>query len=291
MSTAGGVEADGMGVLPSAHQIFGASRLSRMVLAKAILPTALIVKLRAILRQQNFIESPKNIEGGETRIAARENFVETLVERFCIGNGLEIGPGKSPYGPRIRTKYLDKHRSNKDGTPNPDIIGDASSIPICSAQFDFLISSHCLEHVPNTLRTLKEWARVIRPGGTLFLVLPHGDRTFDRYRAKTTLEHHIHDLKSLGEAKSDPSHFEEMKKGWLMNPDPFDEQKKLYEKEWGAPIWDFEFRIRNDVLHYHVWTQSEMVDILRYLGFEILYVADYFKERPDSFIVVSRKPC
>src|SRR5262249_18657654 len=110
------------------------------------------------------------------------------------------------------------------------------------------------------------------------------------YRAKTSLEHHIDDLERLGEAKSDPSHFEEMKEGWLMNPEPFEEQMKLYEKEWGAPVWDFDFRVQNDVLHYHVWTQSEMVDIIRYLGFDILYVADYFQERPDSFIVVSRKP-
>jgi SAM-dependent methyltransferase len=254
-----------------------ASMLSTKALLKAILPTALVLKLKAILGREKFIEG-------------QENFIEMLVERHCVGNGLEIGPGKSPYGPRNRTKYLDKHTSNKDGTPNPDIIADASSIPVGNEEFDFLISSHCLEHVPNTLRTLKEWARVIRPGGTLFLVLPHGDRTLDRYRAKTTLEHHIHDLERLGEAKSDPSHFEEMKNGWLMNPDPFEEQKKLYEKEWGAPVWDFDFRVENDVLHYHVWTQSEMVDIIRYLGFDILYVADYLKERPDSFIVVSRKP-
>jgi SAM-dependent methyltransferase len=218
------------------------------------------------------------------------NFVEMLIERYCTGNGLEIGPGKYPYGPRNRTKYLDKHTSNKDGTPNPDIVADASNIPICNAQFDFLISSHCLEHVPNTLRTLKEWARVIRPGGVLFLVLPHGDRTFDRHRAKTTLEHHIHDLDRLGEGKSDPTHFEEMKNGWLMNTETFEEDKRSYEKEWGAPIWDFKFRIQNDVLHYHVWTQSEMVDIVRYLGFKILYVIDYFKERADSFVVVSCKP-
>jgi SAM-dependent methyltransferase len=258
--------------------------LSTKALLKAILPTALVLKLKAILGREKFIE------GQEKFIEGQENFIEMLVERHCVGNGLEIGPGKSPYGPRNRTKYLDKHTSNKDGTPNPDIIADASSIPVGNEEFDFLISSHCLEHVPNTLRTLKEWARVIRPGGTLFLVLPHGDRTLDRYRAKTTLEHHIHDLERLGEAKSDPSHFEEMKNGWLMNPDPFEEQKKLYEKEWGAPVWDFDFRVENDVLHYHVWTQSEMVDIIRYLGFDILYVADYLKERPDSFIVVSRKP-
>lgn len=59
-----------------------------------------------------------------------KNFLEMLIERYCTGNGLEIGPGKHPYGPRNRTKYLDKHTSNKDGTPNPDSVADASNIPI-----------------------------------------------------------------------------------------------------------------------------------------------------------------
>jgi SAM-dependent methyltransferase len=258
---------------------------------KAILSTNPVLKLKAILRRENLIEGRKSIVEDRKDLAEdQDNSVKKLVERYCIGHGLEIGPGKSPYGPRNRTKFLDKHTSNKDGTPNPDVVADASSIPICDAQFDFLISSHCLEHVPNTLRTLKEWARVIRPNGILFLVLPHCERTFDRYRARTTLEHHIQDLDRVGNAKSDPSHFEEMKNGWLLNAESFEEQKRIYEKEWGAAVWDFDFRVQNDVLHYHVWTQSEMVDIVRHLGFDILYVTDYFQERPDSFIVICRKP-
>ena len=233
--------------------------------------------------KSSFIEGPKEL------VESQPSFIETLVERYCIGKGLEIGPGKTPYGPKNRTISLDKHTSNKDATPRPDMVADASDIPIRDAQFDFLISSHCLEHVPNTLLTLREWARVIRSGGTLFLILPHGDRTLDRYRAKTTLEHHIRDLERVGKAKSDPSHFDEMKNGWLMNPG-FEEQKDLYEKEWGGEVWNFDFRVKNDVLHYHVWTSSQMVEIIKYLGFEILYAADYFEERPDSFVVVSRKP-
>lgn len=219
----------------------------------------------------------------------RRKVAKEIVARHCLGNGIEIGPGHKPYGPRERTKYLDKHTSNKDGMPDPDYVADASAIPVEDGVFDFLISSHCLEHVPNTLRTLTEWLRVVRAGGTLLLILPHGDRTFDRFRQKTSLSHHIEDFKRLGDAASDPSHFEEMKAGWMQEPD-FEQQKIAYEKEWGAPVWDFEFRMRNDALHYHVWTQTEMVDVLRHLRLEILVVIDRLEERQDSFLIVARKP-
>lgn len=219
----------------------------------------------------------------------RRKVAREVVARYCLGHGIEIGPGRKPYGPRERTKYLDKHTSNKDGMPEPDYVSDAARIPAADGTFDFLVSSHCLEHVPNTLRTLNEWVRVVRDGGTLLLILPHGDRTFDRYRQKTTLRHHIEDFERLGDADSDPSHFEEMKAGWMQEPD-FERQKIAYEKEWGAPVWDFEFRMRNDALHYHVWTQTEMVDVLRHLGLEILYLNECLDERQDSFLIVARKP-
>jgi phosphatidylethanolamine/phosphatidyl-N-methylethanolamine N-methyltransferase len=44
------------------------------------------------------------------------------------------------------------------------------SVP--SASFDRLIATHVLEHLPKPERVLREWARVVRPGGTLSLILP-----------------------------------------------------------------------------------------------------------------------
>jgi SAM-dependent methyltransferase len=215
------------------------------------------------------------------------NIIKPLINKYCIGSGLEIGAGKSPYCNPATTKFLDKFTDNKDGTPNPDIVSDASVIPVESATFDYVFSSHVLEHMQNTIATLKEWLRVIKDGGILFLLLPHGDRTFDKFREKTTLEHHLNDYKNLTE-EFDNSHNDEIKSGWSKNIN-FEQDVINYQNEWGADIWDFEFRHKNGVIHYHVWTQDEIIKLLQYLGLKILYVSEIAEERPDTFIVVAKK--
>jgi SAM-dependent methyltransferase len=46
---------------------------------------------------------------------------------------------------------------------------------LTDSSLDYVFSSHCLEHFPDTESVLREWARVIRKGGYLVLLLPHRD--------------------------------------------------------------------------------------------------------------------
>jgi SAM-dependent methyltransferase len=224
-------------------------------------------------------------------LRGKKMIIPSLIANYCTGSGLEIGPGKKPYCDPRNTKYLDKHLSHKDGCTNPDIVATADQIPSPDGAFDYVFSSHCLEHVPNTLKVLREWVRVLKSSGVLFLVLPHGDRTFDRCRAKTSLAHHISDQEVVGCSSSDPTHFEEMKTGWIADAGSnFEGIKDQYEKGWGAPMWDFDFRVENDVLHYHVWTQDEMIEVLKYMKLKIVYACEIVPEREDSFVVIARKP-
>src|SRR3954468_17271504 len=62
---------------------------------------------------------------------------------------------------------------------------DASALPKPDSSCDFVLSSHVLEHLANPLRALMEWRRVLRPGGKLFMLVPHGRRTFDHRRPTT----------------------------------------------------------------------------------------------------------
>lgn len=50
---------------------------------------------------------------------------------------------------------------------------DAAQVPLPSASFDGLLCLDVLEHVPNERATLDEIARLLRPGGTLVLSVPH----------------------------------------------------------------------------------------------------------------------
>ncbi len=48
---------------------------------------------------------------------------------------------------------------------------DILSIPYADASFDFVMAAHVLEHLPEPLCALKEMARVLKPGGILFVCL------------------------------------------------------------------------------------------------------------------------
>lgn len=85
--------------------------------------------------------------------------VEFLAKKYCQGRGVDIGGGKWPLpGARV---IEDRPEEN------------AFRIQEESENLDFVFSSHLLEHLENWQEALREWYRVLKPKGTLFLYLPH----------------------------------------------------------------------------------------------------------------------
>src|SRR5579864_2481738 len=68
-----------------------------------------------------------------------------------------------------------------------DIVTPGDQLPLPDSSVDFVISSHAIEHFPDPIKALKEWHRVVRPGGFIFVIAPHKERTFDKDRERTTL--------------------------------------------------------------------------------------------------------
>lgn len=202
-----------------------------------------------------------------------------LIDRYCKGKGLEIGPGSAPYCELEDTVYVDKFY-NDDRFLSVDA---SSGLPFDNNKFDFVVSSHCLEHCPNTLKTLMEWIRVTSDKGILVLVLPHGERTFDKGRNLTTLLHHIEDWRAeVGE--NDSTHWDEFEKYSIPNyPHAWKNDARQSDGS-----FDFEWIIAKGHLHYHVWTQNEIIDVLKYLGCKILVCIEELTEREDSFVVIAR---
>ena len=66
-----------------------------------------------------------------------------------------------------------------------DIIAPGHELPLEDKSFDFVLASHVIEHIPDPIAALDEWARVARR--YIVLVVPHRDRTFDRDRPLTPL--------------------------------------------------------------------------------------------------------
>jgi SAM-dependent methyltransferase len=97
-----------------------------------------------------------------------------------------------------------------EGRKGFQYICEASNLSqVASGQYDFLVASHCLEHCANALKTVEEWARVVKPGGAILLVLPDRRFTFDHYRKPTTIEHLRHD-RDLGIDETDLTHLAEI---------------------------------------------------------------------------------
>jgi SAM-dependent methyltransferase len=58
---------------------------------------------------------------------------------------------------------------------------DACALPLCDASVEAVVSANLLEHVPDDLRALREFARVLRPGACAVVVVPIGPGLYDYY--------------------------------------------------------------------------------------------------------------
>jgi ubiquinone/menaquinone biosynthesis C-methylase UbiE len=118
---------------------------------------------------------------------------------------------------------------------------------IADEKYDFLLSSHNLEHIANPLKAVKEWVRVLKPGGFILLVLPDKRFTFDRNRPYTSFSHILSDFESnIGE--DDLTHLSEILQLHDLKMDPgagrdFEVFKKRCENN---------FEVRG--LHQHVFS-------------------------------------
>jgi SAM-dependent methyltransferase len=92
-------------------------------------------------------------------------YIIPIAEQFCNGKGLDIGGevnANFPGAKMINVKL-------------PDIF-NAYNLP--GGYFDYIISSHCLEHLENPIRALEIWTFHLKKNGVLFLYLPHPDMEY-----------------------------------------------------------------------------------------------------------------
>jgi ubiquinone/menaquinone biosynthesis C-methylase UbiE len=100
---------------------------------------------------------------------------------------LEVGTGTGQHVKFVRHRFdsyhmTDRHsemlqlaREGLDPATRQRIvveIQDAGKLTYPDASFDRLIATHVLEHLLNPVDVMKEWFRVVRPGGVISIVLP-----------------------------------------------------------------------------------------------------------------------
>lgn len=88
-----------------------------------------------------------------------------------------------------------------------DIVADGAHLPLEDGSQDYVLSSHVLEHFRDPIGCLKEWMRVLKPGGYIFAIIPHCDRTFDKGRPITSaVELFERHMGKIADPKTDAHH-------------------------------------------------------------------------------------
>jgi hypothetical protein len=118
--------------------------------------------------------------------------------------GVEIGPLCSPAVTKsegnivyvdhadtdtLRKKYADDPAVNVEGIVEVDAVWGKQTLEAClkGEKADYVIASHVVEHVPDMITWLEEIEAILRPGGSLRLVVPDRRFTFDFLRRESRL--------------------------------------------------------------------------------------------------------
>jgi SAM-dependent methyltransferase len=99
---------------------------------------------------------------GESSKARARRTRENFFAKYCVGRGLDIGYGGDLLSDNCTGWDLEH--------------GDAQYLAsLDDESFDFVYSSHTLEHVADASDALRNWDRVVKPGGYLIVSVPDRD--------------------------------------------------------------------------------------------------------------------
>lgn len=110
-------------------------------------------------------------------------FVREFALEFCQGRGINIGYGRQDWN------FFPAHTLLLDIASGHDC-NRITRIPgIEKESFDFIFSSHTLEHLDDWKESLADWTQCLKIGGSLFLYLPHPSMEYWQPQNNTKHKH------------------------------------------------------------------------------------------------------
>lgn len=95
----------------------------------------------------------------------KESYIkEKYFKTYMTGNGIDIGSGDAPVISSKRCVHYDK-KINRAYDAN-------TMIDQADNTYDWVFSSHCLEHTIDPKIALDNWWRILKPGGYLIVIVP-----------------------------------------------------------------------------------------------------------------------
>ena len=221
-----------------------------------------------------------------------------IIEKYLVGVGAEIGAFKTPL-PGIRPIYIDCFEEYAGSPTLVDYFGSATAMPFRDSSLNYVAASHVIEHVANPLAALREWYRISRHGGFLYIVVPDRRYTFDRRRPLTTVPHLIEDFeKEVGD--NDPTHIDDFifNVDWaLFSPatserDVEKDRHTLREKYLAAT------RARLSInIHFHTFEPASFFQLIQQANTKkvwtgrlrvVALVSEFPGSNPNGFLVVAQ---
>lgn len=130
----------------------------------------ILSKLKTKYLTIKYLKGKRPLVKGETSKAKERRLREGFFEKYCQGKGLDIG-----FGGDLLLPGMDGWDFEHGNAQYLKGLEDSS--------YDFVYSSHALEHVFDVSTSLGNWYRVLKPNGYLILYIPHRDL----YEKKTEL--------------------------------------------------------------------------------------------------------
>jgi SAM-dependent methyltransferase len=161
-----------------------------------------------------------------------------------------------------------------------NIFCDGSALSVVGDNsYDFILSSHNLEHFANPVKALREWQRITKPGGGLVLVLPNYAKTFDHRRDPTAVSHMLEDF-DRDTQEDDFTHLPEILSKHDLNMDPPAGSAEEFRER---SLNNF----TNRCLHHHVFNECNSRELLTQIGMDILAVETAL---PFHIFLLARMP-
>jgi SAM-dependent methyltransferase len=168
-------------------------------------------------------------------------------------------------GATVWTQHSSTFVFNAQKDPGKTIVSEGSALrEVADSTYDFVLSSHNLEHFANPVKALKEWQRVLKPGGALILALPYYKDIFDHRRKPTAVRHMLQDFSS-GTAESDLTHLPEILEKHDLSMDLAAGTREEFHRR---SLDNFS----NRCLHHHVFDKQNSRELLTAVGFQVLAI-------------------